>query len=118
MGVGRLDPPPPRLAPPKKNGPLDQGPLCQDQDGYWQGLRHADENGGNGDQAAAKPGFFSEGNPYQKTKTQRIWPTIFLKMGGLSPALSKMGGRVPPPRPPLWRSPWLLVRSHRPGNDL
>ena len=46
----------------------------------------------------------SEGNPYQKPKTQRIWPTIFLKMGGLSPALSKIGG-TRPPRPPLWRSP-------------
>ena len=74
---------------------------------FHQGLRHADENGGggDGDQAAAKPGFSSEGNPYQKPKTQRIWPTIFLKMGGLSPALSKMGGRVPPS--PLWRSPWV-----------
>ena len=28
-------------------------------------------------------------------------------MGGLSPALSKMGG-TRPPRPPLWRSPWML----------
>ena len=55
--------------------------------------------GGDGDQAAAKPGFSSEGNPYQKPKTQRIWPTIFLKMGGLSPALSKLGGRVPPVPP-------------------
>ena len=64
-----------------------------------QGLRHADENGGDGDQAAAKPGFFSGGNPYQKPKTQRIWSTIFLIMGGLSPALSKMGGRVPPVPP-------------------
>ena len=67
---------------------------------FCQGLRHADENGGDGDQAAAKPGFSSEGNPYQKPKTQRIWPTIFLKMGGLSPALSKFGGRVPPSPPP------------------
>ena len=50
--------------------------------------------------------IFSGGNPYQKPKTQRIWSTIFLKMGGLSPALSKMGGRVPPSPPPLWRSPW------------
>ena len=66
-----------------------------------QGLRHADENGGDGDQAAAKPGFSSEGNPYQKPKTQRIRPTIFLKMGGLSPALSKMGGRHPPVAEPL-----------------
>ena len=67
-----------------------------------QGLRHADENGGGGDvdQAAAKKGFSSEGNPYQKPKTQRIWPTIFLKMGGLSPALSKMEG-TRPPRPPV-----------------
>ena len=55
--------------------------------------------GGDGDQAAAKPGLSSEGNPYQKPKTQRIWSTIFLKMGGLSPALSKMGGRVPPSPP-------------------
>ena len=43
--------------------------------------------------------IFVRGNPYQKPKTQRIWPTIFLKMGGLSPALSKMGGRVPPVPP-------------------
>ena len=48
-----------------------------------QGLRHADENGGggDGDQTAAKPGFSAEGSPYQKPKTQRIWHTIFLKMG-------------------------------------
>ena len=50
--------------------------------GVIQGLRHADENGGDGDQVAAKLGFSSEGNPYQKPKSQRIWPTIFLKMGG------------------------------------
>ena len=43
--------------------------------------------------------IFVRGNPYQKPKTQRIWPTIFMKMGGLSPALSKMGGRVPPSLP-------------------
>ena len=67
--------------------------------GQDQGLRHADENGGTGTRRAAKPGFSSEGNPYQKLKTQRIWPTIFLKMGGLSPALSKLGGRVPPVPP-------------------
>ena len=70
-----------------------------------QGLRHADENGGDGDQAAAKSGFSSEGNPYQKPKTQRIWPTIFLKMGGIIPRTLKNGG-TRPPRPPLWRSPW------------
>ena len=79
-----------------------------------QGLRHADENGGGGgrDQAAAKSGFSSEGNPYQKPKTQRIWPTVFLKMGGLYPALSKMGGRVPPPSP-LWRSPCFQTPSEK-----
>ena len=54
---------------------------------------------GDGDQAAAKPGFSSEGNPYQKPKPQQIWTTIFLKMGGLSPALSKMGGTRPPVPP-------------------
>ena len=27
---------------------------------FSQGLRHADENGGDGDQAAANPGFSSE----------------------------------------------------------
>ena len=64
-----------------------------------QGLRHADENGGDGDQAAAKPGFSSEGNPYQKPKTQRIWPTISLKMGGIIPRTFKNGGRVPPVPP-------------------
>ena len=66
-----------------------------------QGLRHADENGGGGDadQAAAKPGFSSEGNPYQKPKTQRIWPTIFLKMGGIIPRTLKLGGTRPPVPP-------------------
>ena len=51
---------------------------------------------GGRDQAEAKPGFSSEDNPYQKPKTQRIWPTIFLKMGDYPPH-SKMrgGGRVP-----------------------
>ena len=70
-----------------------------------QGLRHADENGGGGrGPGGSESRIFVRGNPYQKPKTQRIWPTIFLKMGGgLSPALSKMGGRVPPS--PLWRSP-------------
>ena len=62
-----------------------------------QGLRHADENGGgDGDQAVAKPGFSSEGNPYKKPKTQRIWPTIFLKI----PRTLKNGGTRPPPSPP------------------
>ena len=71
-----------------------------------QGLRHADENGGGGrDQAAAKPGFSSEGNPYQKPKTQRIWPTIFLKMGGYPPHSKKWGDASPRPPSPLWRSP-------------
>ena len=65
---------------------------------------------GGRDQAALKPRFSSDGNSCQKPKTQRIWPTIFLKIGRLSPALSKMGGRVPPvPPPPLWRSPWLRM---------
>ena len=75
--------------------------------GNVQGLRHADENGGgDGDQAAAKPGFSSEGNPYQKPKTQRIWPTIFLKMGGGDyPPYSQKWGDASPPSP-LWRSPW------------
>ena len=58
---------------------------------------------GDGDQAAAKPGFSSEGNSYQKPKTQRIWPTIFLKMGGLSTALSKLGGGDA--SPPCGRAP-------------
>ena len=61
--------------------------------------------GGDGDQAAAKPGFSSEGNPYKKPKTQRIWSTIFLKMGGIIPRTLKNGGTRPPP--PLWRSPCL-----------
>ena len=60
---------------------------------------------GDGDQAAAKPGFSSEDNPYQKPKTQRIWPTIFLKMRGLSPALSKLGGGGRVPRPPCGGAP-------------
>ena len=62
--------------------------------------------GGDGDQAAAKPGF----SLYQKPKTQRIWPTIFLKMGGgLSPALSKMGGTRPPSPPVAEPLPKLVV---------
>ena len=66
----------------------------------YQGLRHADENGGGGrGPGGSESGTFVRGNPYQKPKTQRIWPTIFLKMGGLSPALSKMGGHVPPVPP-------------------
>ena len=60
--------------------------------------------GGGGDQAAAKPGFSSEGNPYQKPKTQRIWPTIFLKMGGIIPRTLKNGGTCPP-RPPCGGAP-------------
>ena len=74
---------------------------------------------GEGDQAAAKSGFSSEGNPYQKPKTQRIWPTIYLKMGGLSRALSKMGGRVP--RPPCGGAPasrWQKIVCRSPPSCL
>ena len=60
--------------------------------------------GGDGDQAAAKPVFSSESNPYQKPKTQRIWPTIFLKMG-IIPRTLKNGGRAP--RPPCGGAPEL-----------
>ena len=80
---------------------------------HEQGLRHADENGGDGDQAAAKPGFSSEGNPYQKPKTQRIWLTIFLKMGGDYPPHSqKWGGRVPPSPPPCGGAPAHEIVEH------
>ena len=40
---------------------------------------------------------FSGGNPYQKPKTQRIWSTIFLKMGGIIPRTLKNGGNASPP---------------------
>ena len=45
--------------------------------------------------------IFVRGNPYQKPKTQRIWPTIFLKMGGIIPRSLKMGGTRPPRPPPV-----------------
>ena len=67
--------------------------------------------GGGGDQAAAKPGFSSEGNPYQKPKTQRIWPTIFLKMGGIIPRTLKNGGTRPPVPPPCGGAPAFICRS-------
>ena len=55
---------------------------------------------GDGDQAAAKPGFSSGGVPYKKPKTQRIWPTISLKMrGDYPPHSQKWRGRVPPVPP-------------------
>ena len=57
--------------------------------------------GGDGDQAAAKSEFSSEGIPYQKPKTQRIWPTIFLKMGGIIPRTLKIEGDASPPSPPV-----------------
>ena len=77
-----------------------------------QGLRHADENGGDGDQAAAKPRFSSEGNPYQKPKTQRIWPTIFLKMGDYPPHSQKWGDATPPPvTEPLARTAYFEVST-------
>ena len=60
---------------------------------------------GDGDQAAAKPGFSSEGNPYQKPKTQRILAHYFPENRGIIPRTLKIGG-TRPPRPPLWRSPW------------
>ena len=66
-----------------------------------QGLRHADENGGTETRRQWSQNFL-QGNPYQKPKTQRIWPTIFLKMGGLSPTL-KNGGRIP--RSPCYGAP-------------
>ena len=93
---------------------------------------------GDGDQAAAKPGFSSEDTPYQKPKTQRIWPTIFLKMGDYPPH-SKKWGDASPPVPPVveplgagstlqisrpqgqppgtgggWLSPHLLPLNYRP----
>ena len=74
-----------------------------------QGLRHADENGGGGGRGPGGGGsrIFVRGNPYQKPKSQRIWPTIFLKMGGgIIPRSLKNGGDASP-RPPLWRSPCL-----------
>ena len=61
-------------------------------------LMKMEGGGGDGDQAAAKPGFSSEGYPYQKPKTQRIWPTIFLKMGDYPPHSQKW--RDASPRPP------------------
>ena len=73
-----------------------------------QGLRHTDENGGDGDQAAAKPRVSSEGNPYQKSKTQQILPTIFLKMWKIFPTLKNRGDTSP--RPPLWRSSWVYAQ--------
>ena len=66
-----------------------------------QGLRHADENGGGGGRGPgdSEARFFSEGNPYQKPKTQRTWPTIFLKMGDSPPHSQKWGDASP--RPPV-----------------
>ena len=88
---------------------------------FFQGLRHADENGGgDGDQAAAKSGFSSEGNPYQKPKTQRIWPAIFLKMGDYPPHSQKWGDASPHPpcggapafsKPIVWFKP-IACRDH------
>ena len=59
--------------------------------------------GGDWDQAAANPGFSSEGNPYQKPKTQRIWPTILMKMGDYPPHSQKWGDASP--RPPCGGAP-------------
>ena len=59
--------------------------------------------GGTGTRRQRSQDFLQRVTHTKKPKTQRIWPTIFLKMGRLSPALLKMGGRVPPY--PLWRSP-------------
>ena len=56
--------------------------------------------GGDGDQAAAKPGFSSEGSPYQKPKTRRIRSTIFLKMGDYPPHSQNWETRPPPSPPP------------------
>ena len=65
--------------------------------------------GGDGDQAAAKQGFSSEGNPYQKPKTQRILPTIFLKMVGIITRTLENGGDASP-RPPV-AEPLVLIIS-------
>ena len=70
----------------------------------WSGAPPRRWKWGDRDQAAAKKGFSSEGNPYQKQKTQRIWPTIFLKMGGIIPRTLKNGGDVSP-RPPCGGAP-------------
>ena len=82
---------------------------------FWPGApprRWKWGGGGDGDQAAAKPGFSSEGNPYQKPKTQRIWPTIFLKMGGIIPRTLKIGGTCPPV-PPVAEPLFLAAQDER-----
>ena len=72
-----------------------------------QGLRHADENGGggDGDQAAANPGFSSEATHTKSRKLSGFGPLFSSKWGDYPPLSQKWGegGRVPPS--PLWRSP-------------
>ena len=72
----------------------------------WSGAPPRRWKWGDGDQAAAKPGLSSEGNPYQKPKTQQIWPTIFLKMRGIIPRTPENGGRVPTFSNGLTKSFW------------
>ena len=68
--------------------------------------------GGGRGPGGSEARIFFKGNPYQKPKTQRIWPTIFLKMGDYPPHSQKWGDASSPvPPPPLWRSP--LVVSAR-----
>ena len=61
--------------------------------------------GGTGTRRAANPGFSSEATHTKNRKLSGFGPLFSWKWGGLSPALSKMGGRIPPSLP-LWRSPW------------
>ena len=73
-------------------------------EGQVQRLRHADENGGDWDQAAAKPGFSSEGNPYKKNENSADLAHYFPENGGIIPRTLKNGG-TRPPRPPCGGAP-------------
>ena len=68
--------------------------------------------GGRGTRRQRSQDFLQRVTHTKKSNTRRIWPTIFLKMGGgdYPPHSQKWGGRVPP-RPPCGGAP--AEKGHR-----
>ena len=58
---------------------------------------------GDGDQTAAKSGFSSEGNPYQKNENSAELAQYFPENGGIIPRTQKWGDTspIPPVAEPL-----------------
>ena len=95
----------------------EDAPSCE-----RQGLRHADENGGTGTRRQ-RIRDFRQRKPIPKTENSADLAHYFPENGGgLSPALSKMGGGHVPPRPPPVAEPlakgYMYIVQMHPTSDL